>query len=50
LPGERAQAVRAAYVEGYSYQELAERFGVPINTMRTWLHRSLRTLRACLER
>jgi RNA polymerase sigma-70 factor, ECF subfamily len=50
LPDERAQAVRAAYVEGYSYQELAERFGVPINTMRTWLHRSLRALRACLER
>lgn len=50
LPGERAQAVRAAYVDGYSYQELADRFGVPINTMRTWLHRSLRALRACLER
>ncbi len=50
LPAERAQAVRAAYLEGYSYQELAERFGVPVNTMRTWLHRSLRALRTCLER
>ncbi len=50
LPAQRAQAVQAAYVEGYSYAELATRFGVPVNTMRTWLHRSLKSLRECLER
>jgi RNA polymerase sigma-70 factor (ECF subfamily) len=50
LPAERANAVKAAYVEGYSYAELAVRFGVPLNTMRTWLHRSLKSLRECLER
>ncbi len=50
LPAQRAQAVQAAYVEGYSYAELAARFGVPVNTMRTWLHRSLKSLRECLER
>lgn len=49
LPAERAQAVRAAYVEGYSYQELADRFSLPINTLRTWLRRSLISLRECLE-
>jgi RNA polymerase sigma-70 factor, ECF subfamily len=42
-------AVRLAYVEGASYDELALRFDVPINTMKSWLRRSLRRLRACIE-
>jgi RNA polymerase sigma-70 factor (ECF subfamily) len=50
LDAERAQAVRSAYVEGLSYQELAERHNVPLNTMRTWLRRSLIKLREWLER
>ena len=37
LPRDRAQAVQAAYVEGWSYEDLARRFDVPLNTMRTWL-------------
>lgn len=49
LPSERAAAVRSAYVDGYSYGELAERFGVPLNTMRTWLRRSLIKLKECLS-
>ena len=49
LPGDRAQAVRAAYVEGHSYDDLARRFDVPLNTMRTWLRRALIALRKCLE-
>jgi RNA polymerase sigma-70 factor (ECF subfamily) len=47
---ERAKALRAAYIEGYSYEELATRFSVPLNTMRTWLRRGLIGLRECLER
>ncbi|MBO9192865.1 sigma-70 family RNA polymerase sigma factor [Rhizobium sp. 16-449-1b] len=50
LEADRAVAVRRAYVEGLSYQELAGEFGVPLNTMRTWLRRSLLKLRECLER
>ncbi len=50
LEAERATAVRQAYVEGLSYQELADQFGVPLNTMRTWLRRSLLKLRECMER
>lgn len=50
LDADRAAAVRSAYVEGLSYRELAERYGVPLNTMRTWLRRSLMKLRECLER
>ncbi|MCM2291499.1 sigma-70 family RNA polymerase sigma factor [Allorhizobium sp. BGMRC 0089] len=50
LEAKRAKAVRQAYVEGLSYQELASAFDVPLNTMRTWLRRSLLTLRECLDR
>ncbi|RFC00658.1 RNA polymerase subunit sigma [Rhizobium leguminosarum bv. trifolii] len=50
LEADRAVAVKRAYVEGLSYQELADQFGVPLNTMRTWLRRSLLKLRECLER
>lgn len=45
----KANSVRAAYLDGYSYQELADRHAVPLNTMRTWLRRSLIKLRECLE-
>ena len=50
LARDRATAVRAAYVDGYSYEELSARFNVPLNTMRTWLRRSLLSLRECLSR
>ncbi|WP_296737647.1 sigma-70 family RNA polymerase sigma factor [Mesorhizobium sp.] len=50
LEKDRAAAVRGAYLSGESYAELAERFKVPLNTMRTWLRRSLLKLRECLER
>ncbi len=48
LDPERADAVRGAYLDGYSYDELAARYDVPLNTMRTWLRRSLLKLRECL--
>ena len=50
LEADRAAAVRGAYLNGDSYAELAERYSVPLNTMRTWLRRSLLKLRECLER
>lgn len=43
------EAVRLAYVEGESYLELSERYSVPLNTMRSWLRRSLIQLRNCLS-
>ncbi len=50
LESDRADAVRAAYLEGETYKDLAERYDVPLNTMRTWLRRSLIALRECLAR
>ena len=49
LDDEKADAVRGAYLDGYSYEELATRHKVPLNTMRTWLRRSLMKLRECLS-
>ena len=46
----RADAVRSAYLEGDSYADLAMRHAVPLNTMRTWLRRSLARLKECLQR
>lgn len=50
LDPDKADAVRKAYVDGLSYQELAALYATPLNTMRTWLRRSLLKLRECMER
>ncbi len=49
LEPDRAEAVRGAYLNGLSYADLAARFDVPLNTMRTWLRRSLLRLRECMD-
>jgi len=38
-----------AYCEGRSREELAQHFEKPVNTIKTWLHRSLAGLKTCLE-
>ncbi|MCA0994382.1 MULTISPECIES: sigma-70 family RNA polymerase sigma factor [Roseobacteraceae] len=50
LPPDRAEMVRRAYLEGATYAELSEATGVKLNTVRTWLRRSLMSLRECLSR
>jgi RNA polymerase sigma-70 factor (ECF subfamily) len=50
LDPDRAAAVRGAYLDGDTYAELAARFDVPLNTIRTWLRRSLMSLKKCLTR
>ncbi|MGR3503510.1 sigma-70 family RNA polymerase sigma factor [Pseudaestuariivita sp.] len=50
LDADRSEAVRRAYLDGDSYKELAARYDVPLNTMRTWLRRSLLKLKDCLSR
>ncbi|MGA0542741.1 sigma-70 family RNA polymerase sigma factor [Neotabrizicola sp. VNH66] len=49
LEADRAAAVRGAYLDGLSYVELAARHAVPLNTMRTWLRRSLLRLKECID-
>lgn len=45
----RAQLIRGAYMSGESYQTLADRYNVQLNTVRTWLRRGLMQLKDCLE-
>jgi RNA polymerase sigma-70 factor (ECF subfamily) len=48
LDAGRQQMVVLAYCDGASREELAEKFGQPVNTVKTWLRRSLAQLRTCL--
>lgn len=45
LPEERRRLLALAYLEGESRTRLSERFGVPVGTIKTWLHRSLAAVR-----
>lgn len=49
LEEDRRAAVKGAYLGGLSYADLARKFDVPMNTMRTWLRRSLVSLRECMS-
>ena len=49
LDPDKADAVRRAYMEGDTYAELAARYAQPLNTIRTWLRRSLLKLKECLS-
>jgi len=49
LEAEHRDCVMLAYLDGLSREELAERFGRPVGTIKTWLHRALARLKDCLE-
>ena len=44
-----AKAIRAAFLDGATYEQLANAAGVPLSTMKSMIRRSLMKLRACLE-
>ena len=50
LEGQKRDAVIGAYLDGQSYKDLSARFDVPLNTMRTWLRRSIAALKECMAR
>jgi RNA polymerase sigma-70 factor (ECF subfamily) len=50
LDADRRAAITGAYLDGKSYKDLSEQFGVPLNSMRTWLRRGLAALRECMSR
>jgi RNA polymerase sigma-70 factor, ECF subfamily len=50
LDARHAAAIRAAFLDGTTYEELATRMDVPLGTMKSWIRRALLKLRACLER
>jgi RNA polymerase sigma-70 factor, ECF subfamily len=48
LDEEKRSVVLLAYYRGLSREALSKRFGRPVPTIKTWLHRSLAQLRDCL--
>ena len=45
---ERA-ALRGAFFDGSTYEDLATRMKVPLGTMKSWIRRAMVKLKACLE-
>jgi RNA polymerase sigma-70 factor (ECF subfamily) len=48
LEPERQSLVLLAYRNGWSREQLAGKLGKPVNTIKTWLRRSLLEIRECL--
>ncbi len=49
LPVPQRHCVILAYMAGYSHEELADRFGRPLGTVKSWIRRGLAALKKCLE-
>jgi RNA polymerase sigma-70 factor (ECF subfamily) len=48
LEPDRQRLVLLAYYNGWSRERLADNIGAPVNTVKTWLRRSLAEIRECL--
>lgn len=49
LDAARRKIIVLAYTEGLSHGEIAARIGVPLGTIKSWIRRSLLSLRECLQ-
>lgn len=49
LSPDHRDCILLAYVDGASREELAERYGRPVGTIKSWLSRGLAALRGCLS-
>lgn len=50
LAPEQRDAIRTAFLDGWTYERLATEAGVPLGTLKSRVRRGLTKLRACLER
>ncbi len=48
LEPDRQKLVLLAYYNGWSREQLATKFEAPVNTVKTWLRRSMMEIRQCL--
>jgi RNA polymerase sigma-70 factor (ECF subfamily) len=49
LPPQQRAALGLRLLEGLSYEEIADLMGVPVNSVRSWLHRGRARLREALQ-
>jgi RNA polymerase sigma-70 factor (ECF subfamily) len=49
LEPSRRQLVIAAYIDGESRHRLSEQYGVPVNTIKTWIRRALAEVRTKID-
>ena len=49
LEPERRTLISLAFLDGLSHSELAARLNAPIGSVKSWIRRSLKSLRDCLE-
>jgi RNA polymerase sigma-70 factor (ECF subfamily) len=49
LEPDRRALLMQAYADGLSHSELAEKTGTPLGTIKSWIRRSLASLKRCLE-
>ena len=46
---DKRRMVVLAFVDGYSHSELSDLFKMPLGTVKSWIRRSLTTIRRCLD-
>ena len=49
LPPEQRQLIEAAFFEGHTHSELAQRFGLPLGTVKTRIRAGMLAMRRRLE-
>ena len=49
IEADRRRLLLLAFVDGLSHSEVAERVSMPLGTVKSWIRRSLQSLRLCLE-
>lgn len=50
LNDNQQMAIKLAYLDGYTREEIAARQGAPVGSVKTWIHRGVEKMRACLNR
>jgi RNA polymerase sigma-70 factor (ECF subfamily) len=50
LDPEKQRIVLLAYYSGWSREQLSHKLDIPVNTIKTWLRRSLLEIRECMGR
>lgn len=50
LNAQQQTAIKLAYLHGYTRAEIARHQNVPVGSVKTWIHRGVKKMKACLNR